>query len=79
MKKVMKREILLISVFILSGFFITKATEEKPPCPEKNFYEKSLHYTNKGLEYWYSKEQGGLERLTGILRAPRKSVRTAME
>ncbi len=31
-----------------------------------NFYEKSLHYTNRGLEYWYSKDNGGLERITGI-------------
>ena len=34
--------------------------------PNNNFYEKSLHYTNRGLEYWYSKENGGLERITGI-------------
>jgi hypothetical protein len=31
-----------------------------------NFYEKSLHYTNRGLEYWYLKDNGGLERITGI-------------
>lgn len=62
----MKRGVLLVSVFVLFGFFIIRATEEEPTRPEKNFYENSLHYTNKGLEYWYSKEQGGLERLTGI-------------
>jgi hypothetical protein len=66
MKKSMKRGVLLIGVFLVSGFFIITATEEKTSDVEKNFYEKSLHYTNKGLEYWYSKEQGGLERLTGI-------------
>jgi hypothetical protein len=66
----MKRAVYLVSalilVFLISGFFIMRATEEKEVPPESNFYEKSLHYTNKGLEYWYSKEQGGLERLTGI-------------
>ncbi len=31
-----------------------------------NFYEKSLHFTNRGIAYWYAKEQGGLERLTGL-------------
>ena len=65
----MKRGVFLISVFILllSGFFIIKATgDEEAQSKEKNFYEKSLHYTNRGLEYWYSKEQGGLEKLTGI-------------
>ncbi len=34
--------------------------------PTQNFYEKSLHFTNRGLEHWYAKEQGGLERITGI-------------
>jgi len=66
----MKKGVLLVSVlvplFFISGFFIIQATEEKAVPKESNFYEKSLHYTNKGLEYWYSKEQGGLERLTGI-------------
>jgi hypothetical protein len=66
----MKKGVLLVSalipLFLISGFFIIRATEEKEVRLEKNFYEKSLHYTNKGLEYWYNKEQGGLERLTGI-------------
>jgi hypothetical protein len=39
--------------------------QEAAPQPE-NFYNKSLHYTNKGIEFIYSKEQGGLERLTGL-------------
>jgi hypothetical protein len=34
--------------------------------PQENFYNKSLHYTNRGIEFIYSKEQGGLERLTGL-------------
>jgi hypothetical protein len=62
----MKRGLIIISALTLLSFFIIYATEEKETRPETNFYEKSLHYTNKGLEYWYSKDQGGLERLTGI-------------
>ena len=80
----MKRAILLVSalifLFLLSGFFVINPSEEKAAPKEKNFYENSLHYTNKGLEYWYSKEQGGLERLTGIpfseLKCTRCHVRT---
>lgn len=35
--------------------------------PEKEcFYLRSLHSTAKGMEYWYSKAQGGLERITEI-------------
>ncbi len=62
----MKRQVLLVSLILLLGFFVIKATQENEARPDRNFYEKSLHYTNKGLEHWYSKEQGGLERLTGI-------------
>lgn len=47
------------------GFLIGGIAQEKKNGPT-NFYENSLHYTNRGLEFWYSKEQGGLERITGI-------------
>lgn len=30
------------------------------------FFLNSLHYTTKGMEYWYSKENGGLELLSGV-------------
>lgn len=30
------------------------------------FYLQSLHYTARGMEYWYEAEQGGLEKITGI-------------
>jgi len=30
------------------------------------FYLKSLHYTARGMEYWYEAKQGGLETLTGV-------------
>lgn len=62
----MKKGIIFASASVLLGMIILATTEEKKPTRETNFYEKSLHYTNRGLEYWYSKEQGGLERITGI-------------
>jgi hypothetical protein len=33
---------------------------------EDSFFSRSLHYTNRGIEFLYAKEQGGLERITGI-------------
>lgn len=44
------------------------------PCPasaqqitkENCFYLTSLHYTARGMSYWYDKAQGGLETLTGV-------------
>jgi hypothetical protein len=30
------------------------------------FFLKSLHFTAKGMEFWYSKEKGGLELISGI-------------
>lgn len=33
---------------------------------EECFFLKSLHYTANGMEYWYSKENGGLEQITGV-------------
>jgi hypothetical protein len=33
---------------------------------DESFFQKSLHYTNRGIAFIYSKEHGGLERLTGM-------------
>jgi hypothetical protein len=33
---------------------------------DEAFFLKSLHYTTDGMAYWYDKDQGGLETLTGI-------------
>ncbi len=56
-----------VAVFTLAAVFTVPAfgsvQEEKPP--EKNFFENSLHHTSRGLAFWYAKEQGGVERLTG--------------
>ncbi len=42
------------------------SAQERTQKPEGNFYEKSLHYTNRGLEHWYLAKNGGLERITDI-------------
>ncbi len=34
--------------------------------PADSLYANSLHYTNRGIEFVYSKERGGLERITGL-------------
>ena len=36
------------------------------PPEEDNFYSRSLHFTNRGIAFVYAKENGGLERLTGL-------------
>ncbi len=41
-------------------------TAQERTNPDQPFYQKSLHYTNQGLEHWYAKENGGLERITGV-------------
>ncbi|MEW6584434.1 MAG: hypothetical protein AB1442_02355 [Nitrospirota bacterium] len=33
---------------------------------EDNFFKSSLHYTTGGMAYWYDKDNGGLEALTGV-------------
>jgi hypothetical protein len=53
-------------ILMLSGLLRPAMSQERKPLPTENFYTKSLHYTNKGIEFIYSKEQGGLERLTGM-------------
>jgi hypothetical protein len=60
-----KKTLIFIGVVLLGLMIFVGAQERKSP-PEKNFYENSLHFTSKGLAHWYAKEQGGLERITGI-------------
>ncbi|MBN1549978.1 hypothetical protein JW979_00855 [bacterium] len=33
---------------------------------EDCFFLSSLHFTTDGMKYWYSKENGGLEKITGV-------------
>jgi len=42
------------------------AARQEPPPEEESFYTRSLHFTNRGIEFVYSKEQGGVERITGV-------------
>lgn len=56
--------VLAVSILI-SPFFIKSSTSQemnKDNC----FYLSGLHATANGMSYWYSKEQGGLESVTGI-------------
>ncbi|OGF61971.1 MAG: hypothetical protein A2Y62_20845 [Candidatus Fischerbacteria bacterium RBG_13_37_8] len=57
---------ILICAVMLVGLLVIISAEEKKGPPDKNFYEKSLHFTANGLRYWYSKEQGGMEKITGV-------------
>jgi hypothetical protein len=57
----------IVCLALLPLLIVTLHAEEQEPFPtEDSFYSRSLHNTNRGIEYLYSKEQGGLERLTGI-------------
>ncbi len=53
---------ILISLVLF--FYPTSFAQEV--SHEECFYLKSLHYTADGMEYWYSRDRGGLETLTGI-------------
>jgi hypothetical protein len=52
--------LVLASVGFVSGEPPTTVTDKE--C----FYLRSLHYTAYGMEYWYSKETGGLETITNV-------------
>lgn len=62
--KVKAHWVMLLTVAVAGSFLAMGSTgaQEIKEC----FYLKSLHYTAKGMEYWYETEQGGLEILTGI-------------
>jgi hypothetical protein len=65
MKKLFyKSTLLFVSIFFCYSS-IALGQENNYAPDSNNLYSKSLHYTFRGLEYIYSKEQGGLERLTG--------------
>jgi len=56
--------LLTAACFIALGLFVNAYSEEikKEEC----FFLNSLHYTTRGMAYWYDKANGGLETLTGI-------------
>lgn len=53
-----------VLIFTLFGFLTQLHSEDitKEDC----FFLSSLHFTTRGMAYWYDKERGGLETLTGI-------------
>lgn len=59
----MKKVFLLI--FIFAFLCNTNLILSQVKDTNLSFYTKSLHFTNRGIEYVYSKESGGLERLIG--------------
>lgn len=62
----MKRVSYLIFIIVLLfGFAVSlnKGFSQEKECP---FFKASLHYDAHGMAYWYSKENGGIEKLTGI-------------
>ena len=61
----MKRAIFFhsLAIIMLIGVFNIFISHEQPATTKENFYPKSLYYTNKGIEYLYAKEQGGIERI----------------
>lgn len=57
--------VVLIAAGFVGGVLYQPAVSQeikKDDC----FFLDSLHYSARGMEYWYSKERGGLETLTGI-------------
>jgi hypothetical protein len=54
----------LVLILVTAGA-TTATPPAASPCAD-SFYAKSLHFTGRGIEFTYSKEQGGLERLTGL-------------
>ena len=61
----MRRGFVLSVVWVLLAAGGAMGQEGAPP-EEEVFYKNSLHFTNRGIEFVYSKEHGGLERLTGL-------------
>jgi hypothetical protein len=69
----MKKKLLIllaVTGFVALAPFLTAHSEEikKEEC----FFLKSLHHTTRGMAYWYNKENGGIETLTGIPYASSK-------
>jgi hypothetical protein len=52
--------------FLLLAISCFAQSQDKKPFSTDTFYNKSLHYTSKGIIFNYSKEQNGLEKLSGL-------------
>lgn len=55
----------LLGLLFLAGL-MTFGFSQESKGPEKNFFDQSLHHTSRGLGYWYGREQGGVEQMTGV-------------
>ncbi len=55
---------LIVFLLIVAGYGKINAEE---PKKEDSLFHSSLHYTGRGMAYWYDKANGGLETVTGIL------------
>jgi len=63
MKRVLTIQLIMLNL-VLFGLFGNPYGQE---IKEENcFFLSSLHYTAKGMEYWYDKANGGLEILSGV-------------
>ncbi len=65
----MKKNI-TISLFMLCivfiGFSNIASTQGDKQSAIKKTYTNSLHFTGSGMKYWYSKEQGGVEKIFDV-------------
>ena len=53
----------LTMAIIIASFTVSfSQTTTKQQC----IFKSSLHYTSSGMDYWYDKNQGGLETVTGV-------------
>jgi hypothetical protein len=66
MKRLSLAILFIIFPALLSAVALCRPANSQRPEGEGCFFRNSLHYTAQGMGYWYSKEQGGLESLTGI-------------
>ena len=62
------KKFLVISlvVFILGIVGTNRLTTAEEKNKEEPLYNSSLHYSARGMAYWYDKANGGLETITGI-------------
>ncbi|HYA11773.1 MAG TPA: hypothetical protein VEF37_02170 [Thermodesulfovibrionales bacterium] len=63
MKKIV---VIQLFVFILFAVGLLGTINGEEPKKEEPFFNSSLHYTSRGMAYWYDKANGGIETLTGI-------------
>lgn len=52
-----------VTLFLLSSFISLHAQKSEN---EGTIFHSSLHYTAKGMAYWYDEANGGLETITGV-------------